>query len=469
MSTLPYLRLLVVLVHGCGIFVIDAFHSPHTTFLHSHHGDSFVSLLNNRQIHSISPFLMVDESMSAYDEERTSTSMKRTRPVRPRILQTKVDTQLQMKQNRQVQEHLIAKRDPTLLSNSSFASIPEIHSSIKRAVIDEMRFTTMTDIQAKAFYPILSGTDVVGRARTGTGKTLAYLVPALERLFHLQSMTLFQPDRDVGILILSPIRELATQIQKELETLLLYPRSIPHLSIQVLCGATSIGKDIAEMNRRIPSIVVATPGRLLEHVEQTKLNNGRHFGRDVMKHTYMVILDEADRLLSMGFQKDIEKIISYLPRKEKRQTLLFSATIPEPVRDIIHTTLREDYILVDCVGHHGEETNVQVDQSHIILRSMDDYITSLVHIIHHMIEKNQNQYKIIVFFPTARLVTYFAHLVQLVLGVPVLELHSKKSPGHRHRVYDTFRHSKQGLLFTSDVSSRGLDYLDVTLVIQVFK
>ena len=410
-----------------------------------------------------------------YYEEQPSTGMSsKRRPLRLGVLQEKRHTQLRLKQVQQEQQQIIAQTDPTLLSNTSFALIPEIHSSTKRALMEHLGFQTMTEIQAQAFYPIVSGSDVIGRARTGTGKTIAYLVPSLERLFQLQAMNLFRPDRDVGILILSPVRELASQISDQIETLLMYHSSSsssssqnhhPRISVQVVSGSTSLARDVAEMNQRIPSILVATPGRLLDHLEQTRLN-GRHFGRDVMKNTFIVILDEADRLMSMGFQKDVEHIISFLPRREKRQTLLFSATIPKALRNIVNSTLRDDFIEVDCVGRGGE-TNIQVEQSHIVLKSVDDYVTSIMHIIHHFVKKEKNQYKIVVFFPTARLVSYFAQLFQLAFGIPVLELHSKKSPGHRHRVYDTFRSSKQGLLFTSDVSSRGMDYPDVTRVIQV--
>jgi ATP-dependent RNA helicase MSS116 len=378
------------------------------------------------------------------------------------------------KKRREAQEDMMTKTDPTLLSNTTFALIPELHPSTKRAIVEHMGLKTMTEIQSKAFHPIFSGSDVVGQARTGTGKTLAYLVPALQRLFYLQSMNLFRPNRDVGVVILSPVRELAVQIAEQVEDLLRFhdpPTSIssssshPRISVQVLSGSTSVGRDVAEMNQRIPSIISATPGRLLEHLQNTRVH-ARHFGKDIMKHTKILIIDEADRLLDMGFHEDLSSILSYLPRKENRQTLMFSATMSQSLRRAIPPMIREEsFVSIDCVGHG--ETNVQVKQSHIVLPTVDDYVHSLIHILHHTMEKNKTSYKIIVFFPTARLVSYFAKLFQVVFGTTVLELHSKKSLGHRHRVHDLFYASKNGILCTSDVSSRGIDYPDVTLVLQV--
>jgi len=391
----------------------------------------------------------------AYEKEKTRKGP--VRPRRPESTKKRVEEKLERTESRLSE----ALKDPSLLTNVEFSERTDLHPLSKRAIIEVMGLKSMTEIQAKTFAAASTGNDVLGRARTGTGKTVAFLLPAIERL--LQGGEFRQNNR-VGILVISPTRELASQIGVEAEKLLTFHKS---LSAKVIFGGTNMNRDVTMLKRGIPSILVATPGRLLDHMENTKLA-GLKFGENVMSQTNIVILDETDRLLDMGFRKEIKKILAYLPRKEKRQTLLFSATIPSDLKPILREQMKEDYVEVDCIndGDGASHTNQRVNQRHVVLPTMDHYVTSLVGIVQRSIDEDKEYHKIVVFFPTAMMVGFFAAFFSDGLGIKVIELHSKKSQSFRNKASENFRKAKRGVLFTSDVSARGVDYPDVTEVIQ---
>lgn len=188
------------------------------------------------------------------------------------------------------------QEQPSFLSTESFADRKDLHPASKRALAEVLKVDTMTEIQLKTFAAASSGRDCLGRARTGTGKTLAFLVPALERLLQLPPM-----DDRVGILIISPTRELATQIADQAEKLLTFHKG---MNVQVVFGGTKLQRDVSQFQRKIPTILVATPGRLFDHLESTKIR-GKRFGREIMCNTPLVVLDETDRLLDMGFRREV--------------------------------------------------------------------------------------------------------------------------------------------------------------------
>ncbi|KAL7462168.1 hypothetical protein ACHAXS_002553 [Conticribra weissflogii] len=231
-------------------------------------------------------------------------------------------------------------------------------------------------------------------------------------------------------------------------------------------GGTKMARDVNAMNRLLPTILVATPGRLMDHLRETKIR-GRKFGNDIISNTEILVLDEIDRLLDMGFRKEIQNIVSYLPRKEKRQTLLFSATIPKGLKKIMEESMRDEYLEVDCVedGSTSSPTNLRVTQSHIILSEISEIIPSIYSIL---VESTKSSpHKIVVFLPTARMVSFFAAFFSEGFESPVIELHSKKSQSSRITASDKFRSAKNAILFTSDLSARGIDYPDVSQVIQI--
>jgi ATP-dependent RNA helicase MSS116, mitochondrial len=178
----------------------------------------------------------------------------------------------------------------------------------------------------------------------------------------------------------------------------------------------------------------------------------------------------------MGFKNDVEAIISYLPRKDERQTLLFSATVPSDVKEVIRQTMRSKYVTIDCIHDKdpATQTNAQVAQTHVIVSAEERLVSGTVDILRKLIAdtKQANEpLKLVVFFNTAHLVAYYAALFTAMptttLGLPVFELHSRKSQPYRTRTAANFREAKEAILFTSDVSARGVDYPGVTDVVQV--
>jgi superfamily II DNA/RNA helicase len=360
--------------------------------------------------------------------------------------------------------------DPNLLTKTTFADCPGLHPNSKRALTETMGLSSMTEIQEKTFQAGAAGKDVLGRARTGTGKTLAFLMPAVERV--LSAGSPYKMGQNVGVLIVSPTRELASQIGQQAEQLLSQHKG---LSVQVIFGGTNIKSDQTKLSKKLPTILVATPGRLLDHLQSTEVKVGGQGSRKfsaIMAETGILVLDETDRLLDMGFRIEISKVLKYLPSCQKRQTLLFSATIPPELKAIMAENMKKDYVEVDCINDKdaGSSTAQKVKQSHVILPSagMDQYTQSVVSVVMHALDqKDEDNHKIVVFFTTARMVAFFSAIFNDGLNVPVIELHSKKSQSYRNKASDTFRNANKGVLFTSDVSARGVDYPDVTQVIQV--
>lgn len=340
----------------------------------------------------------------------------------------------------------------TFSTNVLFAERNDLHPKSKRAITEVMGLSSMTEIQAKTFAAASSGRDVLGRARTGTGKTLAFLLPAIERILQSDDYVVGE---NIGVLVISPTRELATQIGDQAEKLLSFHRD---MNVQVVFGGTNMKRDVNRLSNRLPTILVATPGRLLDHMRSTKVN-GQQFGKHIMSRTPVVVLDETDRLLDMGFRNEIQKILAYLPRGRGRQTLLFSATIPPDLKTIMAQNMQKDFIEVDCIndGDAATHTNAQVKQSHVIIPSSDRFVSSVVEVVQLAMEHDsaETPAKIVVFFPTAKMVAFFSELFNLGLRIPVLELHSKKTQSYRNRVSENFRQATRDILFTSDVSARG--------------
>ena len=226
------------------------------------------------------------------------------------------------------------------------------------------------------------------------------------------------------------------------------------MDVACLYGGTKLQRDIRLLTGpKMPTILVATPGRLLEHLDNTRINR-RKF-RDIAEETRIIVLDEADRLFE-GFPKETQKILSSLPRVDKRQNLFFSATIPKKLRGFLKGSMKLDFNEVSCVDDSdiNTETNMRVDQTYHELSNMRDYIPTLLAIIQNAM-KTEDDYKVLVFFPASKLVRFFVNFFNEGLGIPVLEIHSRMSQSSRNRASDSFRTARRGILFTSDVSARG--------------
>jgi ATP-dependent RNA helicase MSS116, mitochondrial len=322
-------------------------------------------------------------------------------------------------------------------------------------------------------------------------QTIAYLLPAIERLLQLDHK-IFRPGRTIGIIIIAPTRELVIQLSQEATKLLTFHHGY---TVQPLYGGISIQRDRAILfHRPIPTVLVSTPGRLydlLRDAASFRVHGNRNLV-DVVNECPIVIFDEADRLME-GFMTEINTISSYLPRIEKRQTMLFSATISSKLKQVLSTghpkILPSDYVTVDCVNENDitTQTNQRVAQTYVQLSDMQLYVSGFLSIVESLMKKNNNKNsqsntkksKVILFLPTAKLVKFFTEVLNYISSISlsstqsydIYSIHSRMSQGSRNRASTQFRSSNSNncILLSSDVSARGVDYPDVTFVVQVRK
>eukprot|EP00639_Heterosigma_akashiwo_P016570 CAMPEP_0206386852 /NCGR_PEP_ID=MMETSP0294-20121207/16216_1 /ASSEMBLY_ACC=CAM_ASM_000327 /TAXON_ID=39354 /ORGANISM="Heterosigma akashiwo, Strain CCMP2393" /LENGTH=804 /DNA_ID=CAMNT_0053838031 /DNA_START=96 /DNA_END=2510 /DNA_ORIENTATION=+ len=304
-------------------------------------------------------------------------------------------------------------------------------------------FEKMTDIQKMALPHCLAGRDILGAARTGSGKTLAFLVPVLETLYR-QRWTAMEDG--LGALIVSPTRELALQI---FDVLRKVGRAHALSAGLVTGGKREFREEQARVGRM--AVLVATPGRALQHLEQTS-----HLNVDNLQ---VLVLDEADRLLDMGFQRQLDALVGYLPAQ--RQTLLFSATQTKSVKDLSRLSLKDP----EYVGVHDRDATAtprQLQQMVAVCRLPDKFDLLFSFVRSHL------KSKMIVFLSTCSQVRYADQLFcKLRPGLPVLALHGKLKQVKRSAVYFDFLKRPAALLFATDVAARGLDFPAVDWVLQV--
>ncbi|KAJ4957295.1 hypothetical protein NE237_014078 [Protea cynaroides] len=343
-----------------------------------------------------------------------------------------------------------AKTD-SYLSQTRFDQCPLSPISLKG--IKDAGYERMTVVQEATLPVILKGKDVLAKAKTGTGKTVAFLLPAIEVVVKSPPADRDQKRPPILVLVICPTRELASQAAAEANMLLKYH---PSIGVQVVIGGTRLAVEQKRMQANPCQVLVATPGRLRDHTENTAGFATRLMGVKVL------VLDEADHLLDMGFRKDIERIIAAVPKQ--RQTLLFSATVPEEVRQICHIALKRDHEFINTVEDGSEETHSQVRQMHLVA-PLDKHFSLLYALLKEHISEDVD-YKVLVFCTTAMVTKLVADLLT-ELNLNVREIHSRKTQSYRTRISDEFRKSKGLILVTSDVSARGVDYPDVSLVIQL--
>ena len=340
------------------------------------------------------------------------------------------------------------------LTDVPFDSLP-ISELTKRGIREVMGYSVCSAVQAQTLPVILQGNDVIAKAKTGTGKTIAFLLPTIERMSLLARGLAGR--KQILALGISPTRELATQIREEAEQLLTFHK--PLLSSHVVFGGTNVKSDVRLLSSNPPSLLVATPGRLNDLL----YNHGM---QPLFSSLGSLIFDEADQLLEMGFRPDITKILTALEStRAARQTLLFSATLPPDVKQVANFATRGGPTtqLVDTVGEE-KATHEHVPQKATVT-ALDTQTAELVSIVHEQTDEGA-PYKVLVFFTTARLAQLYSELFTAI-GYPVLEMHSRKSQPHRTRVAEQFRNGTNLIMMSSDVSARGMDYPDVTAVVQV--
>mmetsp|Transcript_5566 Transcript_5566/g.17563 ORF Transcript_5566/g.17563 Transcript_5566/m.17563 type:complete len:603 (-) Transcript_5566:558-2366(-) len=340
------------------------------------------------------------------------------------------------------------------LSATRFDQLPVSPLTI-RGITEILRYECLTAVQEATLPVVLQGLDVIAKAKTGTGKTTGFLLPSVEVLVRARAKDPAAASRSVGALIIAPTRELSFQIKKECDELLTFHR--PHLASLSVTGGTNIAIDLKHLRNAPPSILVATPGRLKDLL----LNYGL---APLFAGLKILVFDEADQLLDMGFRPDITRILQAIePSRQTRQTLLYSATLPKDVLEIGRIATRGNAQLVDTVGHEETQTNAQVEQSSTVSATAAQP-AELLALIRQL--TGSAGYKIVVFFTTARLTQLYSELFE-ALGFSILEMHSRKSQPHRNRMADLFKTGTNLIMFSSDVSARGMDYPDVTAVVQL--
>ncbi|CCF58318.1 hypothetical protein KAFR_0E01640 [Kazachstania africana CBS 2517] len=362
-------------------------------------------------------------------------------------LNTSQRKNLRLKENEHI-ENLIAKveeYDPSLSKAKFFKDLPISAQTLKG--LNESAFIQLTGIQRDSIPVSLKGHDVLGAARTGSGKTLAFLIPVLEKLYR-EKWTAFD---GLGALIISPTRELAMQIY---EVLIKIGR---HTSFSA--GLVIGGKDVKFESERISkiNILIGTPGRVLQHLDQA-------VGLST-SNLQMLVLDEADRCLDMGFKKTLDAIVSNLPAS--RQTLLFSATQSNSLADLARLSLT-DYKSVgtlemaDDNQANSSATPETLQQSHIIV-ALPDKLDILFSFI-----KTHLKAKLIVFLSSSKQVHFvYETFRKMQPGISLMHLHGRQKQKARTETLDKFNRAQHVCLFATDVVARGIDFPAVNWVIQV--
>jgi ATP-dependent RNA helicase DeaD len=297
--------------------------------------------------------------------------------------------------------------------------------------IDELGFTELFPIQAQAIMPLLEGKDVIGQAQTGTGKTAAFGIPMVERID--------PKNKRVQGLVLAPTRELAIQVAQRIS------RFSKHTQLKILpvYGGESINKQIHALQRGV-HIVVGTPGRVIDHLKRGTLN---------LSSTKIVVLDEADRMLDMGFIEDIDYIFSRVPND--RQTSLFSATIEDSVMNVCQKYLKNpEEILVS----KDEIALEQLDQYYLVINSRNkiDYLLDML--------RKKHVDKAIIFCNTRRSTDWLARKLRHN-RYSAESLHAGFTQAQRERVTNAFRNGRFDFLIATDVAARGLDIEGITHII----
>ncbi|XP_017348786.2 probable ATP-dependent RNA helicase DDX10 isoform X2 [Ictalurus punctatus] len=319
-----------------------------------------------------------------------------------------------------------------------FSDFPLSKKTVKGLL--EAQYRQPTEIQRQTIGFALQGKDVLGAAKTGSGKTLAFLIPVLECLYRNQWTAM----DGLGALIISPTRELAYQTFEVLRKV--------GKNHEFSAGLVIGGKDLKDESLKIhrTNIVICTPGRLLQHMDQ----NSSFHASDL----HMLVLDEADRILDMGFADTLNAIVENLPKT--RQTLLFSATQTKSVKDLARLSLKNpEYVWVHEQAKFS--TPATLEQSYVVCE-LHEKINMLFSFLRSHLQK-----KIIVFFACCKEVQYlFRVFCRLRPGISVLALHGKQPQMKRVEVYNDFVRKKAAVLFATDIAARGLDFPAVNWVLQ---
>ncbi|XP_076238876.1 putative ATP-dependent RNA helicase pitchoune [Calliopsis andreniformis] len=328
----------------------------------------------------------------------------------------------------------------SVTSDTSFKVLDGTVCENTLKAIQDMGFTNMTEIQAKAIPPLLEGRDLVGSAKTGSGKTLAFLIPAVELIYKLK----FMPRNGTGCIIISPTRELSMQTFGVLKELMKYH----YHTYGLLMGGANRQTEAQKLSKGI-NIIVATPGRLLDHLQNTP--------DFLYKNLQCLVIDEADRILDIGFEEELKQIINILPKK--RQTMLFSATQTKKTETLTTLALKKEPVYVGVDDDKEKATVEGLEQGYVVCPSEKRFL-----LLFTFLKKNRKK-KVMVFFSSCMSVKYHHELLNYI-DLPVLSIHGKQKQTKRTTTFFQFCNATSGTLLCTDVAARGLDIPAVDWIVQ---
>ena len=325
-------------------------------------------------------------------------------------------------------------------ASKTFASLPLSEPTQK--ALAEMGFVTATEIQAKSIPALLAGQDVLGAAKTGSGKTLAFLIPAVE----LIARAGFKTRNGTGVVCISPTRELALQIYGVARDLCRYQ----NLTHGIVMGGANRRVEADKLVKGV-NLIVATPGRLLDHLQNT-----RGF---IFRNLAALIIDEADRILEVGFEEEMNQIMRILPKD--RQTMLFSATQTKKVEDLARVSFKGKPVFVGVRQDDAVSTVARLEQGYVVCPSQQRFL-----LLFTFLKRNLKK-KVMVFFSSCNSVKYHAELLNYI-DIPCLDIHGKLKQQRRTTTFFEFCNADKGILLCTDVAARGLDIPDVYVCLVVF-
>jgi ATP-dependent RNA helicase DDX18/HAS1 len=322
---------------------------------------------------------------------------------------------------------------------AAFTSLKGVSDKTMKA-LEDGGFTHMMEIQYRAIPLLLDMRDLLAAAKTGSGKTLAFAIPAIELLHKLH----FMPRNGTGVIIISPTRELSQQTFGVVTDLMKYHHQTHGL---VIGGANR--KAEAEKLKKGVNILVATPGRLLDHLQNTQ--------GFIHKNLQCLIIDEADRILMQGFEDEMRQIIKLLPKK--RQTVLFSATQTRKVEDLARISLKEEPLYVGVDDKADAATADRLEQGYVVCPAEGRFL-----LLFTFLQRNLGK-KIMVFFSSCNSVKFHGELLNYI-DIPCLDIHGRQKQAKRTKTFFEFCNAKTGILLCTDVAARGLDIPAVDWIVQ---
>ncbi|KAH9825927.1 ATP-dependent RNA helicase [Teratosphaeria destructans] len=371
-----------------------------------------------------------------------------------------------------------------------------IHPTIVRTLTQVMGLDTMTEVQAATINEALKGTDIIAQAKTGTGKTIGFLLPVLQNIIKIDP-DLARPNAsrrgprttadDIRALIISPTRELAEQIATEARKLV----QDTSIVVQTAVGGTQKSAGLRAIQQQGCHILVGTPGRLKDILSDP-------YTRVEAPDLSALVFDEADRLLDEGFWPEIQEIMRLLATGKDRQTLMFSATVPREVVDLVRSTLKPGFKFVKTVRDDEEPTHERVPQKLVTVRGFENKLPTLIELVQNGIAASKKPggrpFKAIVYYNSTAEVQLAASALRALrlptqdnaennAGSPssarsrpgahpwrptrIYHIHAQLPQDRRTQAADWFRRDESAILLSTDVTARGMDFPDVTHVIQM--